>query len=775
MTTGRAAALFAKLKGIRLRKPRWRSVFGGARLLGLVVLVALLVVRAINPSPVEMLRVKTFDLYQQIKPREVKERPVTIIDIDERSLREVGQWPWDRRTIAELLSRLLAHQPFVVGFDIVFPEPDRLSAGLIANTLPGLSAEERERLSGLPSNDHALAEVVAKGPVVLGQSIRHMDDYVLPADAPRSSVAVRGRENHRIFDFIGASTGMVRNIPVIDKAGPGRGIFNPTPEFDGVVRRVPMVMYVGPKPERNAAGEVTDEAKYLQYLQPALAAEMLRVATGSRSMMVQFDPLAGIQGFVVGRNLIKTDANSRVWVYFSHHDTTKYVSAVDVLNGTVPPEKIAGKLLLIGTSAVGMLDIRTSPLDAVLPGVEVHANILENVLTSTQLTRPAIAEDLEFVLTAAAGLLMIVLLPLVGARYALLLLVALVGSAVGASWWYFDTHLVLYDPVYPALAVIVLYMVLTYANYAREEAQRRQVRDAFSRYMSPALVERLAADPSQLKLGGEMRDMTLLFCDVRGFTTISEQFDAQGLTRLINRFLTPMTNVILDRKGTIDKYMGDCIMAFWNAPLDDDAHAANACRSALAMIDTMKDVNVALEAEAREEGRKHIPLAVGIGLNSGQVCVGNMGSDQRFDYSVLGDNVNLASRLEGQSKTYGVTVVIGENTRVEAPGFAVLELDLIKVKGKTLPVRIFTLLGDETFAAGAPFQALKEEHDAMLAAYRLQEWDDAEGHLASCRGLAEVAGLDLHGLYDLYAERIATYRDASPGAEWDGVFVALSK
>ncbi|MGC2854049.1 CHASE2 domain-containing protein [Novispirillum sp. DQ9] len=775
MSTGRAAAVLNRFKGIRFKRPRWRSIFGGARLLGLVVLLVLLVVRVINPAPVELLRVKTFDLYQQLKPRQIVDRPVTIIDIDERSLREIGQWPWDRRTIAELLSRLLALQPFVVGFDIVFPEPDRMSAALIANTLPGLSEEERARLAALPSNDHVLAEVVAKGPVVLGQSTRHMDDYVLPADAPRSSVAVRGRENHLIFDHIEISSGMVRNIPVIDNAGPGRGIFNPNSEVDGVVRRVPMVMYVGPEPTRNAQGQVTDEATYLQYLQPALAAEMLRVATGARSMMVQFNPATGINGFVVGRNLIQTDSRSRVWVYYSRHDKAKYVSAVDVLNGTVPPEKIAGKLLLIGTSAVGLLDIRTSPLDPVLPGVEVHANILENVLTGTQLSRPGVAENTEFLLTAAAGLLMIILLPLVGARYALLLLVVLVGSAGAASWWYFDTQLLLYDPVYPALTIIALYMVLTYANYAREEAQRRQVRDAFSRYMSPALVERLAADPSQLKLGGEMRDMTLLFCDVRGFTTISEQFDAQGLTRLINRFLTPMTNVILDRKGTIDKYMGDCIMAFWNAPLDDDAHAANACRSALAMIDTMKDVNVALEAEAKEEGRKHIPLNVGIGLNSGQVCVGNMGSDQRFDYSVLGDNVNLASRLEGQSKTYGVTVVIGENTHVEAPGFAVLELDLIKVKGKTLPVRIFTLLGDEAFAAGAPFQALKEEHDAMLAAYRLQEWDDVERHIAACRTLAANAGLDLGGLYDLYAERIAAYREASPGAEWDGVFVALSK
>lgn len=278
-----------------------------------------------------------------------------------------------------------------------------------------------------------------------------------------------------------------------------------------------------------------------------------------------------------------------------------------------------------------------------------------------------------------------------------------------------------------------------------------------------------------MKLGGEMRDMTLLFCDVRGFTTISEQFDAEGLTRLINRFLTPMTNVILERKGTIDKYMGDCIMAFWNAPLDDDDHAANACRSALAMIETMKAVNVELEKEAKEEGRKHIPLNVGIGLNSGQVCVGNMGSDQRFDYSVLGDNVNLASRLEGQSKPYGVGIVIGENTRERAPGFATLELDLIRVKGKTVPVRIYALLGDEEFAKEPRFLDLAQEHEAMLAAYRYQDWPAAREHLAACRVRAEAAGLELTGLYDLYEERIGQYEEVSPGKDWDGVFVALTK
>jgi adenylate cyclase len=376
--------------------------------------------------------------------------------------------------------------------------------------------------------------------------------------------------------------------------------------------------------------------------------------------------------------------------------------------------------------------------------------------------------------TAIVGaLLMIVLIPLVGARWTLLLLVVVIGGAAGFSWWQFSQRLHMYDAVFPSLTTLVTFILVTYASYAREEAQKRQVRGAMSRYMSPALVEQVAADPAKLVLGGEMRDMTLLFCDVRGFTTISELFDAQGLTHLINRFLTPMTDIILARKGTIDKYMGDCIMAFWNAPLDDNEHAAHACESALAMNAALQPLNDRLEAEAKAENRRHVPIKIGIGLNSGPVVVGNMGSDQRFDYSCLGDNVNLASRLEGQSKGYGVIIVIGENTQQRAPQFASLELDLIKVKGKTEAVRIYTLVGMPETADSEAFKTLKAEHDAALAAYRAQRWDEAKQRLAAGAKLA--APYHIEHYYEIFAERIAEYEQSPPGADWDGVYVATSK
>jgi adenylate cyclase len=329
------------------------------------------------------------------------------------------------------------------------------------------------------------------------------------------------------------------------------------------------------------------------------------------------------------------------------------------------------------------------------------------------------------------------------------------------------------DSAFAVLSTFLLYSTLTYLNFSREEAAKRQTRDAFSKYLSPDMVNVVAENPDQLKLGGQKREMTLLFCDVRGFTTISEQFDAEGLTKLINKLLTPLTNVILARKGTVDKYMGDCIMAFWNAPLDDSEHAKHGCLSALKMLEEMQPLNDRLEAEAKEEGRKHIPLKVGVGLNSGECVVGNMGSDQRFDYSVLGDTVNLASRLEGQSKTYGVRIVIGEPTQKKVPTLATVELDLIKVKGKTEAVRIFTLLGDEDEAAKPEFQVFKTKVDELLVAFRAQKWEEAKTLIAEARMLGEPYAID--GLFDLYLERIAEYEVNPPGADWDGVFTATSK
>jgi len=303
--------------------------------------------------------------------------------------------------------------------------------------------------------------------------------------------------------------------------------------------------------------------------------------------------------------------------------------------------------------------------------------------------------------------------------------------------------------------------------------QTKFIRNAFSHYLSPAMVEKLADDPAFLKLGGDQRDMTLLFCDVRGFTTISEQFDATGLTALINKLLTPLTNVVMKHQGTVDKYMGDCIMAFWNAPMDVPDHHRLACLCAMEMIDEIAPLNERLEKEALDEGRKHIPLKVGIGLNSGEAVVGNMGSDQRFDYSVLGDCVNMAARFEGQTKGYGVDIIIGEETNVQSPGLATFEIDLIQVKGKTIGVPIFVLLGDESVAESEDFKKLKSCVDDMIKNYRAQNWEKAKACLQD--GRDNIKDFRIAGLFDLYVERIAEYEEEPPAADWDGVFIATTK
>ncbi|MEO5338141.1 MAG: adenylate/guanylate cyclase domain-containing protein [Magnetospirillum sp. WYHS-4] len=736
-----------------------KSVFSIERMMGVAMLFAMVAAYITNPYPVEFLRLKTFDYFQQLKPRQIPppdKKPVTIVDLDEKSLAVVGQWPWARTTVAQLVENLFQMGAALVAFDVVFAEEDRLNPQNVAGTMKGLDPETQAKLKALPSNDSVLAETIKKYRVVVGQSGFWEDRQIKAGPPIRRSVGIKSQEGTPPLEsFLEHLPDIVRNVPVIEQAAQGHGMFTITPETDGIVRRVPAFFV------------------YNKDLYGALSVEMLRVAMGRSTVLVETDP-AGVRAVRVTRDFtLPTDNKGRIWPYFSKQDKAKYVSAVDVLTGTADPELIKGKMIIVGTSAVGLLDIRATPNEPLLPGVEVHAQLIEAVANNAILTRPHYAAGLELLLLLGGGFLMIILVPWVGAKWTLAIFLAIVGGAVYGAWYMFDTQLMLLDPIFGSGAVMLLYMMLTYVGYAREESQRRQVRSAFGFYLSPAMVEQLAEDPTRLKLGGEKKNMSMLFCDVRGFTTISEMFDAEGLTKLINKLLTPLTGVILERKGTVDKYMGDCIMAFWNAPLDDADHARHACLSALEMNATMGPLNDKLAAEAAAENRKMIPLKVGIGVNSGDVVVGNMGSDQRFDYSILGDEVNLASRLEGQCKTYHVDIVLGQNTQAQVPGLATLELDLIKVKGKTEAVRVFTLLGDEQVAQSPAYRDLRAAHDGLLAAYRAQDWTAAKARLADCRRLMD--GYNMAGYYEMMDERVAEFEQNPPGAEWDGVYVAKTK
>jgi adenylate cyclase len=738
------------------RIARWSRQFGIARAVCILLLFALVPLRIADPLPIEELRLRTFDLFQVLRPREQKVRPVVIVDIDEASLREIGQWPWPRTVIADLVTRLRAAGAVAVGFDVIFAEPDRMSPAVAAGSFRGLDAEMREKLAALPSNDAVFAEAIKKaGGIVVGETAASQAAPRAEGEnAPQTGFAIVG-PNPR--PFLVTFPGLLRNIPPIEQAAAGRGMFSIDPEPDGIVRRVPVVM--------EAQGQ----------LAPALTMEMLRVVSRAGAILIRADR-AGVKTVAVPGLEVPTDGRGRFWVYFNKRDPARSVSATDVLNGRVAPDRLRGRLVLIGTSATGLLDIKTTPVQPDMPGVEVHAQILENILTKSLLASPGYAIGAEIIAAVVFGLAIIVAAPMLPAAIVVALGAILIAGLIGISWYFFVGHHLLIDFTYPLISCWLIYLVLTFVNYFREQQQRQQIRSAFGFYLSPPLVEQLARSPEKLVLGGEERRMTILFSDVRGFTTISEHYkdDPQGLTHLMNRFLTPLTNAIIERKGTIDKYIGDAIMAFWNAPVDDDEHEANACDAALEMLARAEVLNGELKREAETAGGVYMPLRIGIGLNSGPCVVGNMGSDFRFNYSVLGDTVNLASRLESRTKDYRLSLVIGSRTADRAKEkFATMEIDLIQVKGKKQPELVFTVLGRAEVIEDPRCDELRDLNTQMLAAYRKQQWDESERLIERCRKLAGGFGVD--GLYEMYKERIAVYRAEPPPPDWTGVYEAESK
>ena len=728
--------------------------FGYARLICLALLIGFAALRIADPLPIEELRVRTFDTFQRIDPRVKTARPVTIIDIDEKSLSRLGQWPWPRTRIADLVSNLTKLGAVVIAFDVIFSEPDRLNPDVAADTFRGLDDETQSKLRALPSNDQLFANAMRRSRVVLGESGLPMVLSEPDPTLPVTGLAMLGEEPQRfMFKF----RGLLRNTGVLEKAAGGRGLLTINPERDGIIRRVPMIM---------EAQGVT---------MPSLSFEMLRVITGTDTIFIKADH-AGITSIGVKGFQIPTDRNGQLWVHFAHYDPTLYVSAVDVLEGSVKPEMIKNKLVLIGTSAVGLNDIKTTPVSAAMPGVEIHAQVLEAALTKSLLAQPPHGPLLEFGAALLLGLLVIAFAPMFG-PVTLVAVGALFASLlVGTSWYYYTQQRLLVDFTYPLLSTTTIYLTLIFSSFVREQAQRRQIRSAFGQYLSPALVAQLAQSPEKLVLGGESREMTIMFTDVRGFTTISESFknDPQGLTTLMNRFLTPLTNAILARKGTIDKYMGDAIMAFWNAPLDDKEHELNACEAAIDMLERIDVLNKIREVEAQESGITYFPINVGVGLNTGYCVVGNMGSDLRFDYSVLGDTVNLASRLEGQTKEYGFSIIVGSKTAMAVKEkFAILELDFIMVKGKKEPEVIYAIAGRQDTANSERFQRLRNLTIEMLACYRNRDWDGALDAIE--RGRKTDVADSLEYLYDMYQERLHAYKEDPPPPDWNGAFQLLKK
>lgn len=741
------------MKRLKILRRWFAKKFGFARLMCLALLVIFAGVRLWDPPPVQELRLRTFDMFQLIDPRHKAARPVVIVDIDDKSLARLGQWPWPRTRIADLIQNLTNNGAVAIGFDVVFSEADRLNPDLVASQMRYLDDATRAKLRELPSNDQILSEAIKRSRVVLGETGQRAISSEIDKSLPFTGVATVGEDNAERFLF--EFPGLLRNVPAIEKVAAGRGLFTIRPERDGLIRRVPMIM--------RAQGNIM----------PSLSLEILRVVTGTPTLLVRTDK-TGIRAVRLKGVEIPTDKNGQLWVHYARQDPSIYVSAADVLDNTVPPGRIAGKLVLVGTSAVGLNDIKTTPVSRAMPGVEIHAQVLESILSGAVISQPNYGLGVELLAALVIGLLVIIFTPNLGPVRLVMAGALFAAILVGVSWFFYSQYRFLIDFTYPLLSTTAVYLTLIFASFVREQRQRKEIRGMFAQYLSPVLVEQLT--PEKLVLGGEERGMTVMFSDVRGFTSISESYkhDPQGLIELMNRFLTPLTNVITERKGYVDKYMGDAIMAFWNAPLDDAEHEANACEAAIQMLEQIDVVNKEREQEAADGGHVYIPLNVGIGLNTGIGVVGNMGSDLRKNYTALGDCVNLASRLEGQTKEYGFPIIVGSSTALAAKDkFAILELDFIMVKGKSEPEVIYAIAGREDVMHSGAFQRLRNITIEMLGCYRGRDWQGALDAIE--RGRRSEDADTLEKLFKLYEARIRDFQLNPPAEGWTGAYALLTK
>ena len=717
------------------------------------------------------LQYATFDTYNKLKPRPASDR-VVIIDLDEESIKKLGQWPWPRSVMAEMVSHLNDLGAKVIAFDIVFAEPDRTSPARIAQSLPSGEVYNpvKTALEGLPDNDTIFAKSIEDaGNVVMGFTRARPEETLRkPYQAAKPTFLMKDKSPFLSDTF--AAPGIAENLPEFSMAAAGNGSFMATPDVDGIIRQVSLLVRY--PPERTAGFDPD--------LYPMLGLEALRVDINKKArIMVRpndqkeaFDTRYKIK---VANSEIPIESDGKIWVYYRHIEQKEYISAQALFD----PEKkeslrsrVKDKIVFVGTSAEGLRDIRSTPLDIFVPGVEVHVNVVEQILQGKFLSRPNIIVGVEAAIIAFAGLLIIIFAPFMNVIVLGVLTLGLMGCMFLGSWQVYQDMGLLLDPVYPSAALSFLFLISSLLSYVRSEAERHQVRQAFGLYIAPSFMEELTKNPDKLKLGGEVRDLTVMFTDIRSFTTISEHLTPEELIHLMNDFLTPMSDLVMNNRGTIDKYMGDAMMAFWNAPLDDPDHARHACLVALKMNEALVPVNESVKARAEQEGRTPVLLNAGIGINTGPCSVGNMGSRQRFAYSALGDAVNLASRLESQTKTYGVQIMVGEATAVKVPNMALLELDLLRVKGKERPVRIFTLVGDEAVASSDTFKNWKSAHNGFLAAYRAADFGCAAQELKTAR---DMSGGKISGYYDLFSARIAEFTKNPPPVSWDGVFVATDK
>jgi adenylate cyclase len=692
-------------------------------------------------------------------PKTVDER-VAIIDIDEKSLAEIGRWPWGRNKMATLVNELFERQQIaLLGFDVVFAEADESSGLKRLRQLAGDELRDQpgfaDRLSQIQDSldyDAAFAKSIANRPVVMGYYLTSDRDGrtsgVLPAPVMQKD-ALAGKP----IKFTSWS-GFGSNIEPLAKAAPMAGFFNSITDLDGVVRSIPLV------------------AEHKGQYYESLSLAMFRLLTGLPKVVPGFPQerflthnYQGLESILLKQNgsslAIPVDDRVAALIPFRGNGNQAggsftYYSASDVLAQRIAPGALRGKIILLGTTAPGLLDLRVTPVGEVYPGVEVHANMISGLLDGRVYVRPDYALGFEVVILILAGLVLAIALPLLSAPKAVALSVAVIGGLIGLNFWmYLGYGLVL--PLAAALVMALTAFALNMSyGYFVESKSKRLIANMFAAYVPPELVQEMVKDPDSYSMKATNKELTVMFCDMRGFTNLSEKMEPTALQALLNNLFSRLTEIIQANRGTTDKYMGDCVMAFWGAPVDTPEHAKMAVKAAIEMCGAVRKIN-------EEHRAKGIPeIGVGIGLNTGTMCVGNMGSDIRRSYTVIGDAVNLGSRLEGLSKNYGIEVVASESTKKQVPDYVWQELDKVRVKGKEEAVSIFQPIGVSAEAPKDQIDELKT-WGLMLKAYRNQDWEQCDVQMLNLQRLNAKKYL-----YQLYSERVTSLRKLPFDPAWDG-------
>lgn len=655
---------------------------------GLIIVALLTALRWADFAVLRTVREFAFDQSQRLAPRTYEPVPVRIIDIDERSLKDHGQWPWPRTLVAKLASRLNELGAAVVAFDVLFVEPDRMSPKNVMAQQEGL---DPAIFAGLPDNDAAFAAQIARQPVVLGFAATR-ETRAMPR--VKAGFAFTGESPLLAPPYLAGAT---LPLPVLEEAAAGVGDISMNPTADStVVRAIPLFFSDG------------------KQLYPSFTMETLRVAQGASTYIIANAPEreASIGAVRVGDFEVPTTAAGELQVYTSPERPERYVSASAVLSGDDADLRplIEGHIVLVGTSAPGLLDIRATTLGQNVPGVSLHAQAIEQILTKSFLNRPDWADGLEIFSVAVLGLVVVLLTALVSPWVAVTTGIAVSFAALSASWIAFRDHGLLLDPTFPVATALLTQFAVMGFRFLTTDQERRHIRKAFSQHVSPAVLARAENQPEAMLLGGVDREITLLFMDIRDFTTISEGMKPTELVGFLNKLLSGLSRHVMATEGTLDKFIGDSIMAFWNAPVDVTEHPAKAARCALAMRETLREMN---DQNAFGLGR---PIAIGIGINTGVACVGNMGAESRFNYSAVGDAVNTTARIESASKDVGFDILVSASVAEKLPDFALLDVGSHALKGKSGRVGLFLLVGDGKLAQTPEFQQLRETHAKLFAA-----------------------------------------------------------